>query len=583
MDRISSLLPHVKLERLPISTPNHPSSESNLIKQEQPDMTNTNTVDILPPAFINSINEIRRLSTALSTFLRQYDELQDHLNLIKSSINSNFPNHLLYTANPNESTLTSLVETSRTHTITAVQEATVSEQNPNVTATDCERSHEHVRKPVKPNFSKKPEEINTPEKTEEVDTGKKTGEIDISKKCAVSDLESICKRMSGRHLKKYVATHISDMNKIRQELPKALKLAKDPAKLVLLSIGRFFAGDSRSFSNGSALSMTRLASVLILECFVMISSDNIKITKQDEEHAAQAADDWKKRMIKEGGFNTANEVDARGLLLLISGFGIPDHVFGNNDIVDLIKASNVKGISTALVGSTIFIQKVTELIDWMVKLNMEIEAADLAYTMGLEDKFHPQTILTTFFHNKIKDKQHTSLDQIKHHISELKSFSKCLESHSIDPSKLFPDFKINEKIQQLEKETLEHDLVATQKRKAEPEVQVPKRSRGNMPHQQSPYPAIENGGMLAGVHGGPVVDHMANGGPYGRYNDPALSNRSLGQPYFSQPYSPQPSSSGLIGLYGGPSGRAFIESFPELPTFARRGPFSDLYSFADKV
>lgn len=74
-------------------------------------------------------------------------------------------------------------------------------------------------------------------------------------------------------------------------------------------------------------------------------------------------------------------------------------------------------------GVSWLIVSVSELIDWMVKLNMEIEAADLAYTLGLEDKFHPQTILITFFHNKIKDKQHTSLDQVLPYILYLSCFS----------------------------------------------------------------------------------------------------------------------------------------------------------------
>ncbi|KAI3688622.1 hypothetical protein L2E82_46329 [Cichorium intybus] len=629
MDSFSPLPPLVKVKALPISTTPTPLSESNLIKQGQPDMTNTHTVDLPPPPFINSINELRRLSTALSTFLCRYDELNNHLNTIKSSIDSKLQNHLVYTANLNQSTPTSVRETPSAHAITVVPEAVVSEQNPNGTANNCRRSHDNVKKPENPNSLKKPEETDSskkheqratpkkpeeiatckkpdeiatlkqPEETatsknEEIDTSKKleeidkSGEIDSSKKHeeidtlkkrAVSELESLCERMCGKGIKKYVSTRISDMNKLRKELPKALKFAKDPAKLVLDSIGRFFVQGSRGFVNGSKPFVARLASVLILECFVMISSDDIEITKEHEKYAAVAAGDWKKRMITEGGFNAANEVDARGLLLLISGFGIPNHVFGNKDIRDLIMASNVKEISTALRRSIFLIQKVPDLIDWMVKSNMEIEAADLAYTLGLVDKCRPVTILMTFFHNKIKDRQHTSVGQIKHQLSDLKSLSKCLESHNIDPSKFFPDFKINEKIQQLEKETHKLDsFTNTQKRKAEPKQQEAKR-RVKLPHQQSPYldPTNENRGKLTGVYG-----------PYVRHENLALMDRYLGQPYFpqpslGQPYSSQPSTSALIGLYGGSLGQALMEPFPGLLDSTRRGPVSDLYGFADKV
>ena len=38
----------------------------------------------------------------------------------------------------------------------------------------------------------------------------------------------------------------------------------------------------------------------------------------------------------------------------------------------------------------------------MLKDNLGIEAADIAYTFGLEDKCHPETILKTFLQNKDK-------------------------------------------------------------------------------------------------------------------------------------------------------------------------------------
>ncbi|KAI3673669.1 hypothetical protein L6452_39793 [Arctium lappa] len=397
MDATSALLPSINVESQ-TSTP--PASKSNLTKQEQPDMaTNTHTGDLPPPPFITSINGLRNLSTALSTFLRRYDELHDHLNFIKTSIDSKLPNHLLYNTDNTNECVTALSEASFVDTVTAVPETTATEQNPNGIETNCGRNREIVWKP---------ESSDVLEKFEETDTSEKREETDASKNPDVCELESCCERMCGREMRKYVVGHISDMNKLREEIPKALRLAKDPAKLVLEGIGRFFSQGSRSFTEGSKMSVLRLAAVLILECFVMISSDGIAIAKGEEEYAAKAAVDWRKRMIKEGGLAKTDEVDARGLLLLISGFGIPG-VFKNEDIRDLIRVSNVKNICSVLCRSTILIPKITEVIDWMVKNNLETEATDIAYTFGLEGECRP---LTAFLHNKIKDRQHGSSAQV---------------------------------------------------------------------------------------------------------------------------------------------------------------------------
>ncbi|XP_076939748.1 protein FRIGIDA-like [Bidens hawaiensis] len=216
--------------------------------------------------------------------------------------------------------------------------------------------------------------------------------------------------MSHKKLRRHVETHYSEMIDLREEIANALKLAKDPAKLVLYSIGRFFVLRTIKFrpcvsSHKKDDNIRRLAAVLILECFVMISGDGIEIEKRDREYVAEVAVVWRKRMIKEGGLGHTDEVDARGLLLLISGFGIQDDVFTIQDIMDLVRASNVKGISIALRRSIFLIPKIPEVIYLMVKNNLEIEAVDIANTFGLEDVCNRRNILTTNLHNKIIDIQ----------------------------------------------------------------------------------------------------------------------------------------------------------------------------------
>nr|XP_043638728.1 uncharacterized protein LOC122609846 [Erigeron canadensis] len=480
------------------------------------------------------------------------------------------------------------------------------------------------KKPDEIDLSNKPEEIDVPNKPEELDVPNKADEIDASRKPAISVLEFLCEKMFAKEMKKHVVDNISIMNSLHQEIAKALKLARNPAKLVLDSIGRFFLQASSAYHYGESRHQqiaVRQASVLILECFAMISSDGIEITEEDKEYAANATIDWRKRMLKEGGWINTEVVDARGLLLFISGFGIPDGVFSNEDLRDLIRASNVNEISNALRRSAILIQKLPEVIDWMVKSNLEIEAADVVYTFGLEDKCHPEAMLMTFLHKKITHTQNGSSLQVYtatlQQLSDLKSVRRCLKTHKSDPSKFLPGFNINEKIEQLEKVINELDLKTTEEKstlkRKEKETefsndpnnqQQAKRSccsHESLPHEQNPHDHYDTHpyNLSTLIHG---------------YFDQDLYNSYVttysASSAFSAPVLPPHITSSVPAgfyapcVYGGPVaepmphtnnpwpyvGQPYSSSFPRLPNyippnglFERRVPSSDLYKFADTV
>ncbi|GKC20706.1 protein FRIGIDA [Tanacetum coccineum] len=108
----------------------------------------------------------------------------------------------------------------------------------------------------------------------------------------------------------------------------------------------------------------------------------------------------------------------------------------------------------------------------MVKDNLVIEAADIAYTFGLEDKCHPETILATYLQNKDNGIENGSPSQLlvakKQLLSNYRSVKKCLESHNIDPSKFLPYININEKIQHME-----HEIAEEKKRKGKRSRRAP--------------------------------------------------------------------------------------------------------------
>ncbi|KAH0687412.1 hypothetical protein KY285_017978 [Solanum tuberosum] len=203
-----------------------------------------------------------------------------------------------------------------------------------------------------------------PEPSSEFDPSEEE-EVEVKSPCLElkstrSELESICERTDGRGLRKYMITHLSDINVLLEEVPKALKLSRNPARLVLDCVGKFYLQGSRAYVKGSPVVNGRKASILVLDCFLLMGIDEgVEFEKEVKEESEKAALAWRKRLIAEGGFRKAYDMDTRGLLLLIGCFGIPGE-FRNEDIRDLLLASPFKkNISGSLTRSNVFMAKIT--------------------------------------------------------------------------------------------------------------------------------------------------------------------------------------------------------------------------------
>ncbi|WMV35735.1 hypothetical protein MTR67_029120 [Solanum verrucosum] len=114
---------------------------------------------------------------------------------------------------------------------------------------------------------------------------------------------------------------------------------------------------------------------------------------------------------------------------------------------------------------------IPKLIQWGVKGNV-INAIDIAYTFGFEEKLEPLGLLTSF----LKESEETLSKKIKgfkqtitvraakkRYLFDLKSVYGCLKRHRIDPSKLVPGWQFNEELAELVKDI--RDQKMAQKRK----------------------------------------------------------------------------------------------------------------------
>lgn len=355
---------------------------------------------------MRSVNELRNLSTVLHAFRRRWDELQKHLDFIQDAIASR-SRELDASPQHHQALASNTLETSS---------------------------------PESADLHSEPMPAQT----------------------SVSELGFLCGMMRSRGLRKYIISHLSDVAKLREEVPAALKGAPKPAKLVLECIGRFFLQGSKAFGKATHMVPSRQASLLILEFFLL--SDCTEMEPSVKEEADLAAVTWRKRLINEGGVSNASDIDARGLLLLVASFGIPA-LFRNEDLRNLIRLSCPKEISDVLRRSRFLLARVPDVIQGMIKNQMNVEAVDFAYTFGLEEKFPIWKILTSFLREHKEEWKRTREEDSpirlkkanENYLSAMKSVTRCLEDHRVDPSKLLSGWHIDEKIIQLEKEMADLD------------------------------------------------------------------------------------------------------------------------------
>nr|AFT63418.1 late flowering protein [Arabidopsis thaliana]AWV55462.1 FRIGIDA [Arabidopsis thaliana] len=373
------------------------------------------------PQFLKSIDELAAFSVAVETFKRQFDDLQKHIESIENAIDSKLESNGVVLAARNNNFHQPMLSPPRNNVSV---ETTVTVSQP---------SQEIV-----------PETSNKPEGAR------------------------MCELMCSKGLRKYIYANISDQAKLMEEIPSALKLAKEPAKFVLDCIGKFYLQGRRAFTKESPMSSARQVLLLILESFLLMpdrGKGKVKIESWIKDEAETAAVAWRKRLMTEGGLAAAEKMDARGLLLLVACFGVPSN-FRSTDLLDLIRMSGSNEIAGALKRSQFLVPMVSGIVESSIKRGMHIEALEMVYTFGMEDKFSAALVLTSFLKmskesfERAKRKAQSPLafkEAATKQLAVLSSVMQCMETHKLDPAKELPGWQIKEQIVSLEKDTLQLD------------------------------------------------------------------------------------------------------------------------------
>lgn len=284
------------------------------------------------PQFLKSIDDLAAFSAAVDAFKRQYDDLQKHMDYIENAIDSKLKSNGI-----------DIAASSSFHTASPLLSPPRNDASGETTAIAGQSPQEPAE--TVPEMSNK------------------------------AEVQRLCELMCSKGLRKYIYTNISDRAKLMEELPAALKHAKEPAKFVLECIGKFYLQGRKAFSKDSPMNTARQVSLLILESFLLMSDPGedknlkIKIESSIKGEAETAAVAWRKRLMGEGGLAAAEQMDARGLLLLIASFGVPSN-FRNMDLLDLIRKSGSAEIAGALKRSPFLVRMISGTMFCLYSINL---------------------------------------------------------------------------------------------------------------------------------------------------------------------------------------------------------------------
>lgn len=279
-------------------------------------------------------------------------------------------------------------------------------------------------------------------------------------------LKSLCEKMDGKGLKKFLIDSQKDLDALRKEIPAALRYAADPAKLVLQSLEGFYpSGDGGKTSNADLLLQRRVCDVLLESLPSVLSPD--EVSSEAKKDAQKIATTWKSKLSLDADFKNGASLETKALLQLLASYGISKE-FKEDDIIDLVIRISRRREIPELCRALQISDKIPDVVEKLSSSGRQIDAVHFVFKFGLAEKFPPVPLLKAY----LKEAKRAALELAKNdknpagaqnnadskEIASLKSIIKCIEEHKLE-SQMSPE-NLEKRVAQLEK------AIANRKRSA---------------------------------------------------------------------------------------------------------------------
>ncbi|XVF56931.1 hypothetical protein PTKIN_Ptkin06aG0160200 [Pterospermum kingtungense] len=282
------------------------------------------------------------------------------------------------------------------------------------------------------------------------------------------ELQSLSISMDATGLILFLSKHVEDHNLMRDDISNALQLASDPAKLVLDALSRFFRSKSGDGFKGPALSNARKSCILLLE---QLRACSVQIECNANEEALKLAVEWKKRMEEK----YPQGVMAYGFLQFIITYCLKS-AYDADELLRLLVTASEYRQSPDLCLALGLVDKISVLIETLIKNNLRLEAIAYISAFDLADKYPPAQLLNAHLkYSKIRKykkakKSDLKLNQtIDQEIAIMRRVIKCIATHKLES--LYPPKDLENYILHLEQMKEQgNDITQGEKKKQERKI-----------------------------------------------------------------------------------------------------------------
>ncbi|XP_020110527.1 FRIGIDA-like protein 3 [Ananas comosus] len=273
-----------------------------------------------------------------------------------------------------------------------------------------------------------------------------------------SVLMSLCEKMDAEGLHKYISDNRKNLASIREEIPLALKGARDPFALVLNSLKDFYSGEILGLDgkkDGSLLGLRRTC-LMLMESLGSLF-DTSMAALNIKEQAKAIALEWKPKLdTLDIDASSGNSLEAHAFLQLLATFGLSSE-FDEEEIFKLIPCVSRRRQIAELCRSLGISHKMQGVIEVLVNTGRQIDAINLAYAFGLTEQFAPVPLLKSYLkearktpHAKAGNMSPGAQNETnERELSALKSVLKSIEDHNLADQ--YPPEPLQKRVAQLEK------------------------------------------------------------------------------------------------------------------------------------
>ncbi|XP_021282692.1 uncharacterized protein LOC110415382 isoform X3 [Herrania umbratica] len=285
------------------------------------------------------------------------------------------------------------------------------------------------------------------------------------------ELVSFSMSMDARGLILFLSEHVEDHNLMRCEISDALLLASDPAKLVLDALSSFYRSKSGDGFKGAALSNVRKSCILLLEQLMTCS---VQSGCHVNEEALKLAVEWKERMEQK----YPHGVMAYGFLQFIITYSLTS-AYDVDELLCLLVTASEYRQSPDLCLALGLADKISILIETLIKSNLQLEAIAYICAFGLADKFPPAHLLNAHLkyskmriYKKAKKSNVKQNQTIDKEIAIMRKVIRCIADHKLES--LYPPEDLENYIVHLERQKEQGNVTARrEKQKADRKKTLP--------------------------------------------------------------------------------------------------------------